>query len=127
MAIQYTLSVLNNSVNPGTVCLYQTDPGFASVGPAYSVAWLAHQVFPSTMVQFSWQMNYGFACAETGRLTPGMIFQAAQYVPGNLNTANQITLTSREGVLQLENQQGGSRSGALVVRQDATIPVNTGS
>lgn len=124
MPPQYTLRFVNQSANSGTACLYQTSRSFATLGNAYSVAWLTAPSAPQTMTQFSWEMNFGFAWARTGAAAPGVIFKPAEYLDADLETSNQVTLADRNGV-GFENQQQGPQSGTLFVRQDETVPQNS--
>lgn len=128
MAITYSLTAVNNSANIGSVCVYQTDPGFNVMGPAFSIAWLASTAAPSTTVSFSWQQGYGFACANTGQLVPGLSFETSQIVPADLTSGNQITLSGQQdGELQLTNLRQGPRAGILFVHQDGSVPPYAGA
>jgi hypothetical protein len=118
----YQVTFDNRSSNVGSVCLYQTAPGFTALGGPYSLAWFAQRSAPSTQTIFAWEATFGFSWAETGFLTPGMTFRAAQELGADLAATNQITFGSTGGVFQLFNQRPGPQPGSLFVRQDQTVP-----
>jgi len=124
MAEQYVVTFVNNSANTGTVCLYQTFPGFGAIGAAYSLAWMTTKAAPSTTVGFQWSPVLGFAWDQIGVLAPGLIFTAAEYLPANLDSLNQVTLTQLNGGLQFVNQGPGPKPGSLFIQQDGTVQLN---
>lgn len=122
MSTRYSLVVKNNSNNSGSFCLYQKQPDL--LPNAYSLAWFARPTRPTTMTSFDWTLDYSFVWSETGRLVPGVIFDASEMVPADPASANQITLTNNGGAFTFQDQSHGPQSGTLYIREASSIPMN---
>lgn len=122
----YSLVFKNNSNNSGYACVYQTDSDISDPN-VLSLAWLAKSSYPATMVRFQWSLDYCFVWSETGRLVPGVQFNAAQRWDADLSTRNQVTLANNGGAFTFQNQQAGPRQGTLTIRQDGAIPLGQAS
>lgn len=120
---QYTIVFQNNSPNPGTVTLYQTEPNNPDAMP---IAWLTRYAYPTTRVTFTWSLQYDFVWSQTGTLVPGIIASAAQVWPADLTTTNQVTLTY-DRAFTFKDQTAGPTAGTLYIRADSSIPPNTAS
>lgn len=122
-AYQYTVIFQNNSSTPGMAGLFQQDP---TPTHSWSLAWLTKYAYPTTFVNFQWQLDYGFAWSQTGILGKGVVMSASQYWPADLSTTNQVTLTydAPNRAFTFANQTAGPQSGSLFVNQDGTIPSN---
>lgn len=116
----YTLTAINNSTNAGNFCVFQQDPDLG-VSNVLSLAWFSKFAHPSTVVKFTWTIEYNFVWSETGVLTPGVVFDASQTFDADLQNSNQITLTYAGGY-NFINQTKGPKPGILYIKEDSTIP-----
>ena len=122
MGTIYTITFVNHSPNNGTVILYQTGNG--NVPNAFPLAWFAHSAAPGSNFTFQFSTDYGFTWGETGKLVPGVVFKAMQYLTANLSTSNETTLTHTDSGYRFVNQRPGPQPGSLFIEQDATLPMN---
>jgi hypothetical protein len=118
----YTLNFQNDSSNAGDVCVYQTLPNLAQQD-VMSLAWFAEYNYPTTAVQFQWEIDYSFVWDQTGPLIPGVVFVASQTWPADLANSNQVTLTYDQAYT-FTNQTAGGSSGNLYITEDRTVPLN---
>jgi hypothetical protein len=121
MSMRYKLRVLNNSTNPGNICLYQSAPD-TSISNGLSLAWLSEYAYPTTTVTFDWTVDYQFMWAETGVVKPGVVFDASQLWETDLRTNNMVTL-HYDQAYTFQDQRVGQQAGSLVITQDHTIPL----
>ncbi|HEX3029736.1 MAG TPA: protein rhiA [Clostridia bacterium] len=117
---QYSLTFTNYSNMYGNVCVYQKFPEVDSNSAI--LAWLVKPTHPTTIVTFTWTTDYGFIWAETGRLAPGVVFNASQVWPADLTQNNKVTLSFLQEAFTFQNLTKGDTPGALEIVQDATIP-----
>ena len=115
MAQTYTVNFSNQSNSSGTACLYQALSNIASL------AWLS-----SSGMNFPlrWTDDYGFTWAQTGVLSPGVIYNPNKYSGVNLQSTNQETHTVSDGMMRFIDQGAGPQPGTLYIQQDGTIPAN---
>lgn len=123
MSQTYSLIFQNNSSNAGDVCVYQQAPDLG-VPNVMSLAWFAKYTFPTTQVQFSWQINYNFVWSQTGVLVPGVMFIASQSPSANLSSSNQITLDYQQSAYEFTNQTVGAEPGSLYITETQNIPLS---
>lgn len=87
---EYSLTIYNKSKHSNFFMVYQNDPG--SFAPdAMAIAWFAQYSNPGAVVKFTWNIDWGFSWAETGKLAEGVRYEASQTAlasPGK----NQIVL-----------------------------------
>ncbi len=130
LANTYTLEVVNNSTNAASIAVYQTDPN-VGVRDVQSLAWFAEYAYPGTAVAFKWGLDYGFVWDKTGALLPGVVFEANQFTPADLEDSNEITLSYDKDNLayHFENQRrsDSDKSGSLVITEDETVPLKDAS
>jgi hypothetical protein len=123
---QYTLHFINNSSNPWDFCIYQKDPGLVTVPGVMSLAWFAQQVAPTTHTQYQWTINYDLVWSQVGTVAPGVIFDASQVRPADIQTPsnNQITLdkviSTSPGYYSFGPQSTGPQ-GSLVIQCGSNI------
>lgn len=128
MAVQnstYTLIFQNNSSNAGDVCVYQRLPDVGQQD-VMSLAWFTEYNYPTTQVQFQWQIDYSFVWGQTGKLVPGVVFAASQTWAADLQSNNQVTL-HYDQAYTFTDQGAGEHSGNLYIGEDGTIPLNDAS
>jgi hypothetical protein len=126
MGQQYRLQVINNSTNPGNICVYQSLP--ESMGTDWnSLAWFSQYAYPSTTVTFAWALNYQFMCGETGSLKPGVVFGASQALDADLTTQNMVALHYDHALTFTSQTMNPESAGSLVVTQHDGIPLNLAS
>ena len=121
---QLQLILVNNSLNPGNLVVFQQVGSGPSTDP---LAWFSKYVYPNTQVSFSWDpTDYDFVWAGTGKITSGVVFDASQVVPAKLGTANQITLSydSSNHVFFFNHQTAGQQENVFTILEDASLPAN---
>jgi rhizosphere induced protein len=70
-ATRYRLKVINNSSNFADFCVYQLDPDLG-VPKAKSLAWFCEPLFPTTVANLTWTIDYSFVWSQTGVLQSGV-------------------------------------------------------
>jgi len=133
---QYTLRVINKSSNLVDMCTYQKDPDIG-VPNVMSLAWFAKPAHPTTTVVFRWTVDYSFVWSETGKLIPGVFFDASQIWPADpsvlgvssdTRAGNQIGLSHASGAYNFTSTPTpGAQVGSLYVKEDASIPLKQAS
>ena len=133
---QYTLRVINNSSNLVDMCTYQKDPDIG-VPNVMSLAWFAKPAHPTTTVVFRWTVDYSFVWSETGKLIPGVFFDASQVWPADpaivgvsngTAAGNQIGLTYDKGAYNFKaTPTSGAKAGTLYVKEEGAIPLKQAS
>jgi hypothetical protein len=134
---QYTLTVINNSVNTFDMCMFQDDPDLGVVNPM-SLAWLTKTAFPSTTVVFQWTIDYSFVWSETGQLKPGAYFKAGQNWPADPSVVgvsnakqagNQIGFAKPKPTAYTFTSTAtkGAKIGNLYIAEDSTLPLQEAS
>ncbi len=116
----YTMNFTNNSSNAWNFCCYQKDPGILDQG-AMSAAWfVAPIVHSTTHVNFSWTIDYGLTWSQSGKIGPGIVYNASQN--WSVDAAeNTVTLTKSGGTYTFDNQRQKDPAGAFNIVQDSTI------
>lgn len=123
---EYKLILVNNSTQPGNLIIYQT-LGQTQMPPSYTLAWFSKYAYPGTQLSFQWDpTDFDFVWSGTGEIAPGVVFQAAQVVPANLQNSNQITLAydGTNHVFFFKDQQQGQQQGMFTILEDSSIPPN---
>lgn len=115
----YSIKVLNNTEQNGNFCLYQKGQNPQET----SLAWLIERAVPHGGASFIWNLNYSFVQAETGIITPGVVFRPAQVVPANLDSQNNMTLTEQDGRPMLTDLRSEIPN-MLTILPDQTIQPN---
>lgn len=124
----YALTFNNQSANNWSFVCFQQQPSGLPNGYV-SLAWFSMPVAPDTKVVYQWQVDYDFVWSQTGKLAPGVVFNASQTIPttNGLTAGNEITFTREaNGAFNFIDQTNGP-SGALTINEDGTIPANTAS
>ena len=119
----YSLTVINDCEISSTVCLYQHDSEWGD--NVSSIVWLSKHIFNNSTVIFQWKKEYGFCWAETGVMQPGVVFQSAQLITGDLTSYNKITFTNQQGAGEFVNLTASGNPGTMAIEKDGTIPMNT--
>jgi hypothetical protein len=124
MPQEYSLTIVNDSAENVTGCLYQTEPE-SSIEGARSLAWFAQSLGAGTTTRFRWTEDYCFVWAPTPSLQPGAVFRAAQLWPADLETMSQVTFTSESGALMFIDPATGPFPDSFVIVETDRIPVET--
>ena len=129
MSTKYTLRVKNDSLQTGSICVYQTCPDQQNNSNIYSLAWFTKAAHPETSLTFSWTIDYSMVWSETGELVPGVMFDASESRVADLqNTSRNILTLSKENDAFLFKDAGQSgQPGMLTIKADGSIPNNTAS
>jgi len=120
---QYKLILVNNSTEPGNLIIYQT---LGNTPTSDTLAWFSKYAYPGTQISFQWDStDFDFVWSGGGQIVPGMVFEASQVVPANLQTSNEITFSydSANQVFFFKDQQQGQPN-LFTIREDATLPAN---
>lgn len=128
MSTHYTLTVKNNSLLSGDICVYQTNPN-GSDNNLHTLAWFSKKCHPHTEIMFEWDLEYSFTWCETGVLTPGVRFYASQIEPADpTNTSqNAIGFTLQDGAYTFTSTSKRPSAGSLGIYTDGTVPNNQAS
>jgi|SRR3954463_11015174 hypothetical protein len=113
---QYELWFGNQSLNAGTVCVYQNTANVAANSQPEQLAWLVYGANPSTWIQFKWSLDYAFVWIDQG--PP----RSSQVEPADLTTSNSIKLCHNEFGYFFSGQTAGSIPGILTISQESSVP-----
>ena len=129
MSTQYTLKVVNNSTQSGSVCVYQRDPEQEKYANLYSLAWFSKKCHPGTTLTFRWILDYCFTWSETGELKPGVTFEASQSEDADPSDASKdaIGFSKTGGAYAFTTPLRPGTPGELRIQTDGTIPINEAS
>lgn len=120
----YSLTIVNHSAHSDSFMVFQNDPG--SFAPnALALAWFAKfsNPGPNVSVKFTWTIDWGFSWADTGTLSPGVIFSASDQRSAS-PTTNMIPL-SYNGAYQFGPQTAGADPNLFYIAEDGSIPVGS--
>ena len=118
------LILVNNSKDPGSLVVYQQ---YGPEKQSNPLAWFAKYVYPLTQVSFSWDpTDLDFVWSATGKLEPGVVFEASQVVPANLGSTNEITFSydGTNHVFYFNGLRTGQQQGVFTIVQDGSLPLN---
>lgn len=118
---KYTLHFINNSNMSGDFCVYQTDPNITDPS-VMSLAWFTQKTHPTTHASYSWNIDYSFVWCQTGKLQAGIIFDATQEWPADLNLKNKISFIKKDGAYTFCDLTKGDKAGTLYIDEDGSIP-----
>ncbi|WP_392530697.1 hypothetical protein [Nostoc sp. C117] len=122
---RYTLKCVNQSGRNWVFYVYQKLPDITS--EIFSLAWFAspYKIKPNDYIKFTWYINYNFVWSDTGKLQPGIIFEAGGAQDANLDTQNSTTFGYENGAPGLSTPTGdSSNKGTLVITDLDNIPDN---
>jgi hypothetical protein len=120
---QRQITLINNSTMPTALAVLQSQAGHGNI----AVAWMAKYAYPGTQVRFTWDdTDLCFVWAGTGQLSPGIIVDAAQVVPADLQEGNYVKLSydAQNRTFHFHAPTEGAPPGTLAIQQDMTIPAN---
>lgn len=122
MTEEYTLTLVNDSVEMGSLCCYQEFPGRS----ALTLAWFAFPVAGRSQASFSWREDYQFVWGEVGKLEAGVVFEADQQLAATVGYSNEVEFTrASNGAFIFMNQRAAEQPDVFIIRQLDTIPLNT--
>ena len=130
---QYTLIVVNNSINLFDFCVYQQDPQLG-VQDAKSLAWFSQSAASGTTLEFTWTIDYSFVWSQTGELKPGVNFKASDIWPADpsivavgdkFHAGNQVGFEKQDGKAYrfTSTPAKGAQPGTLYIVEDPKIPL----
>ena len=104
MAEEYTLTLVNDSAESGSLCCYlDLRPSHDFAMP---VTWFAFPTVGHTRVSFSWREDYQFVWSELGTLEPGVVFRANQQLAATIGESNEVDFTrASNGAFTFMNQR----------------------
>jgi hypothetical protein len=118
---KYSVNFKNNSTMSGNACVYQTDPDITDPY-VMSLAWFSKAAHPTTLVDFTWGVNYSFVWSNTGLLKPGVVFLASQAWDADLSMKNQVDFTYLANAHTFKEQRQGPKQGSLYINEEGSIP-----
>ena len=121
----YTINFVNNSGSAGSFCVFQQNPNSPNPG-VFSLAWLAQFVNPNGKVSIGWNTDFYFFWAKTGRLKPGVIFNAGEALLADTNENNSVTVTKDNGNYQFIKQTKYVH-GKFMITSDQNTAINQAS
>mgnify|MGYP007111633107 CR=1 FL=1 len=127
MPTQYTLRVNNDSALAGNICVYQTFDEQKTMANLFSLAWFSKGCNPRTQVKFAWSIDYAFCWSETGKLVPGVTFDASGILSADpsLIGPNSTGFTHNDfGYQFIPPTTETAPVGTLGIFTDKTVPVN---
>jgi len=71
---KFTLQLKNNSLNPGTFCVFQVQPNLTAHGSPFTLAWYVLGCNPTCYANFTWTVDYSLQWSESGTLADGVQF-----------------------------------------------------
>jgi len=125
--VPFQLRMVNQSAQPWVFYVYQSLPPAASAD-WFSLPWFASpfKIQVGNQIAFRWQVTYDFVWSASGKLIPGVTFDAGGGQPadpdGNNNTTFSDDPDSGPG---LSAPQPGDPSGTLLIKDARTVPNNT--
>lgn len=124
MATQYTLKIKNNSTQDGYMCIYQKDPALQAKKDVFSLAWFSMICNQGTQVIFRWTIDYSFVWSQTGKLIPGVYFDASQVKDANPSnpSLSSITLSKPNGGYKFTKSTVSAPEGSLLIHVDKDVP-----
>jgi hypothetical protein len=124
----YTINFVNNSGISGSFCVYQQTP-YSQNPDVFPLAWLAQFSDPNTKpkVSIGWNTQLYFVWAKTGKLKPGIIFNAGEALMTGIYENNAVTLTKSNGNYLFINQTNGNSRDRLEITPDQYTAVNQAS
>lgn len=117
--ISYRITFINNSTQPGHICLYQADP---QRGNADSLAWMTQFVNPGTQATFVWSMDYCFFWNQQNS-QPGQAVSASQTLPMDPEN-NRVTLSKIDGGYVFGTPRPGPQPGQIYIQCDSNVGMN---
>jgi hypothetical protein len=129
MSTNYTLTVHNDSLRFGNICVYTTSPASEKLhNDLVSLAWFSKAAHPQTSVCFEWALDYSFMWSETGTLEPGVKFVASENWGADPSSAHEcsVRLDKQSGAYLFETAQAPKEplSGTLDVKTTNNVPHN---
>jgi hypothetical protein len=126
MAIQYAVTLKNDSAMPWTLYLYQRLPNQSS-GSMFSLVWFAspYTMAPQTQMTFRWTLDYGFIWSQCGTLMPGVSFNASGNYPAGVTSNNSTTFSVNNNTPAMSPPTTGNPSGSLIIQCTSNVPDNT--
>lgn len=121
MGYTYSVSITNHSSHSDYFMLFQNDPGSWSAN-AFAIAWFSKysNPGPNVLVKFSWTVDYGFSWADTGALSPGILYDASD--SRSSSPGNNLIRLGYNGAYFFYDQGAGPDPDRLYVGEDATVP-----
>jgi len=122
----YTINFDNNTDSPGNFCIFQRNQNSPN-HDGFVLAWLVQFANPHSKLPISWNTDFYFFWAQTGTLTPGVIFNAGEALQTSMTENNAVTLTKQDGNYKFAGQKNWHQQGMLSVTADNTTAINQAS
>ena len=124
----YTINFVNKAGISGNFCVYQQAPNSLNPG-VFPLVWLAQFSDPDSKVKVSigWNTQLYFVWAKTGKLKPGVIFNAGEALKADVPESSAVTLTKSNGNYQFIKQTKGYRRDMLEITSDEYTAIDQAS
>ncbi len=126
MSQQYQLTVINDSSQSGNFAIYQEVPDI-NVPSVFTLAWLAQPAHPTTVLDFTWTLDYSFVWSKMTDLKPGSKVKTSQSWDANLTTENLVGFDYTDGAYTFTNQGQGAYADNLYINQTQRVQSNDSS
>jgi hypothetical protein len=122
----FTINFTNNSGSAGDFCVFQQNPNTPN-SDVLTLAWRTQSVAPHAQIPLSWNVEFYFFWAKTGKLAPCTIFNAGEAIPTSPFENNEITLTKQDGNYKFIKQRKYNQVGTFCIISENTTAVNQAS
>ncbi|MEM6829903.1 MAG: protein rhiA [Bacteroidota bacterium] len=123
--MEYSINFKNDSTQIGSACIFQTDPDLG-VHDVLSLAWFCKPAFPTTQLQFKWNINYCYTWSRQGTLRPGVVYKASQTWNADLTNKNAVDFRKdvELDAYTFENQTAGPKDGHMYIYEKRSVAAN---
>jgi hypothetical protein len=117
----YSITFQNQSGSDLDFLMFQQPPPGPDFG---ALAWFAKPIPPGGNSKFEWRRTYEFVWGETGHLSPGVAFRAAQTVGADLKYTNAIELTRQGSAIVFTNAKSEQPAHGFNISVSSLVPAN---
>lgn len=117
----FTLTVVNDSQQPGNAVLFQQIPGSSTL------AWMVRPLPPGSPIEIPWtDQQPSFVWGQPGNLPVGADFRPMKTIPANPPSGSQVTFTEQGGVFMFETPTAGPQ-GTFIIASSGAVPPGAAS
>ncbi len=117
------LTVVNNSTQTGSFCIYQKQPE-SNVQGLKTLAWLVKNAHPTTKLRFEWLVQYDFVWTKNTRFGNHAGVKTSQTWKSDLNTLNQVKFEYSDGAYTFNEPTKAENEGSLYINTGMNVVAN---